>query len=196
MEDRRKRKTRESIKQAFLTLMFEKGFENITVNDIAEVADINRGTFYLHYADKYELLDTLENEMIALLSEVQSKIDIQLIKDNPIHFSDVFIKEIMQLVKEHVLFFKVMFMSGEKTSFESKFKDAIRTNFEKKLLDLPTVSGVPFNFYFAFVVNAQLGVIKEWVKTGMEEAPETVAQYAYAMASRGPLQLMYDQLNQ
>ena len=47
-EDRRVRKTRSAIKSSFIELLNEKELEKITIQDIADRADINRGTFYLH----------------------------------------------------------------------------------------------------------------------------------------------------
>jgi AcrR family transcriptional regulator len=61
--DRRQRKTRAAILEACIDLMKEKDFQHITVGDIARRANINRGTFYLHFADKYDMLDSFENEM-------------------------------------------------------------------------------------------------------------------------------------
>lgn len=49
--------TKRMIRDALTLLMEEKGFEGITVRDLAEKAAINRGTFYLHYKDKYDLLE-------------------------------------------------------------------------------------------------------------------------------------------
>lgn len=46
------------LKEAFLELMREKGFSSITVQDIADKADMNRGTFYAHFPDKYALLES------------------------------------------------------------------------------------------------------------------------------------------
>lgn len=53
--DRRVRKTQKAIMDAFLELLASKGFEQISINDIADTADVNRSTIYFHYADKYEL---------------------------------------------------------------------------------------------------------------------------------------------
>lgn len=55
--DRRIQKTKDAIIKAFVELMAEKNFEQITINEIADRADVNRGTVYLHYVDKYDLLD-------------------------------------------------------------------------------------------------------------------------------------------
>ena len=64
--DRRKRYTLSVIHEAFFDLLAEAGFAKMTVADICRRADINRGTFYLHYEDKYALLDALIDEALAV----------------------------------------------------------------------------------------------------------------------------------
>ncbi|MGG4047173.1 TetR/AcrR family transcriptional regulator [Paenibacillus favisporus] len=56
-QDRRSRRSENLLKQSFAELMKEKGFTAMTVRNIAERADVNRGTFYSHYPDKYALLE-------------------------------------------------------------------------------------------------------------------------------------------
>jgi AcrR family transcriptional regulator len=65
--DRRIQKTRQAIMNTFIDLLAEKGFEKITINDIAQRANINRGTFYLHYVDKFDLLDKCIETYVELL---------------------------------------------------------------------------------------------------------------------------------
>ncbi len=55
--DPRVKRTRQLIAQSFSTLIREKGFHNLSVQDIAERAEINRATFYAHFPDKFSLLD-------------------------------------------------------------------------------------------------------------------------------------------
>lgn len=57
--DPRVARTRKLLFDAFRSLLDEKGCEEMTVQDIAERAAINRATFYAHFADKYDLGDTL-----------------------------------------------------------------------------------------------------------------------------------------
>jgi AcrR family transcriptional regulator len=54
--DRRVRRTRELLRGALLSLIMEKGYERITVQDILDRADVGRSTFYAHYRDKEALL--------------------------------------------------------------------------------------------------------------------------------------------
>ncbi|MDR1539579.1 MAG: TetR/AcrR family transcriptional regulator [Clostridiales bacterium] len=57
--DPRVKRTKQLIQQTFLELMKEKGFDAITIQDIASRSTINRSTFYAHYTDKYALLEEL-----------------------------------------------------------------------------------------------------------------------------------------
>lgn len=60
--DRRVKRTRKLLQDAFLALLAEKRFQSISVQDIAERADVNRATFYTHFLDKYALLDYVVGE--------------------------------------------------------------------------------------------------------------------------------------
>ena len=64
-EDKRIRRTKKLLRQALTHLMQQKDFQSITVTDVVREADINRGTFYAHYRDVYDLREQIEAEMIA-----------------------------------------------------------------------------------------------------------------------------------
>lgn len=68
--DRRVQRTHQLLRQAAIETMKEKGFVAMTIQDIADRANVNRGTFYAHYPDKYALLDELiHDEFQALLKK-------------------------------------------------------------------------------------------------------------------------------
>ena len=75
-EDLRVRKTKANLYKALIELMEEKSFEDIKVIDICRVSLINRSTFYDHFNDKYELLNSfmndLKNELIIHLSKYKN----------------------------------------------------------------------------------------------------------------------------
>ena len=59
-QDRRIRRTQKLLKDSLIELMQEKEFKNISVKDITDRADLNRGSFYLHYNDTYHLLQQMQ----------------------------------------------------------------------------------------------------------------------------------------
>lgn len=62
--DLREKKTKKNIRNAFLALRAKKDLERITVKELAELAEISKATFYLHYHDIYDLSDVLQREVI------------------------------------------------------------------------------------------------------------------------------------
>ena len=68
------RETRAKIQSVFLDLMKKKPYYKISVREIAEAANINRSTFYLHYEDIYDLLDKIEDEINDELAEAVRQI--------------------------------------------------------------------------------------------------------------------------
>lgn len=59
-------RTKKLIQEALLMLMHKKDFKDITVKDISEEATVNRATFYAHFLDKEDLLDTMVSDAIDL----------------------------------------------------------------------------------------------------------------------------------
>lgn len=68
--DRRTKYTRNIIKESLLKLLKKKTFEKITVTEVCKMCEINRGTFYIHYCDLYDVLDDLLDEMLQETSSI------------------------------------------------------------------------------------------------------------------------------
>lgn len=121
-EDRRVRKTKSAIKHAFIQLLKERGLENITVQDIADKADINRGTFYLHYEDKYLLLTDMEDECIDQISKFTQFSEIQ--GDNVEMIATLFIDKVLRNIIQHVYdnldFYNTILSLERKSRLEEK----------------------------------------------------------------------------
>lgn len=73
MTDLRIQKTNKIISSAFVDLVIENGFDNVTVKDIATRAMINRKTFYAHYQDKFDLTDVISQDILLWLNETLQK---------------------------------------------------------------------------------------------------------------------------
>ena len=64
-EDLRTKRTRKMILEAFIVLVEEKGYEHVTVSDIASKAMINRATFYAHFKDKQDVYDYIFEKAVG-----------------------------------------------------------------------------------------------------------------------------------
>ena len=68
--DRRIRKTKNAIKNGLAELLLEKSIGDISVRELTEKVDLNRGTFYLHYKDIFDLVEQIETEMFEELQYI------------------------------------------------------------------------------------------------------------------------------
>src|SRR5258707_8729082 len=120
-EDRRIRRTRKQIQDAFIALTIEEGFASVTVHSITERADINRSTFYRYYQDKYDLLDALADEVVAEDASVEAD-------EQEAHRGTV---QLLGRIQQHAEFYQVM-LSVQGDAF---FAERFRQNIEKWFRD-------------------------------------------------------------
>ena len=79
-QDRRVRRTRKQLQAALAALTREKDLKDITVRELTELADVNRGTFYSHYKDLYDMQEQMEQELFQQLAAVLTS---HLLKEGP-----------------------------------------------------------------------------------------------------------------
>ena len=69
-EDRRVRRTRKLLTQALTDLMQRKQVNEITVKELTDAADMNRGTFYLYYKDIFDMIEKVEDQIFNKLNAI------------------------------------------------------------------------------------------------------------------------------
>lgn len=168
--DRRIRRTQNAIKKGLLSLLKTKPINQITVKELCELIDINRGTFYLHYTDVYNLLEVLEQELFHELEQCFSNhpdpIDI---KNNPLPF----LSEIISCFSIHFELTSVLLGPNGDPAFVEKLKNLLRKNSEARWKMLfPSASDDYYAYFSSFVTEGYLGLIKHWIESGMKETPK------------------------
>lgn len=188
--DRRVIKTRKEIRKACIELIEEKGFEAMTVLDIAERANINRGTFYLHYIDKYDLLDKYEEE---LFEKIQAVINLHLEDSNTIE--QLFISRYPTLVQifeslynEQELL-KILLNTKGIFSLQEKIHTFFYSYINEIILRLPEVTPkYSIDFIALFVSSTFIATLQYWLKQDMKQTPDELASSIIDIVFNGPIQ--------
>lgn len=192
--DRRIVRTKRLIRDTFTQLMGEKGFEGITIHELAAKADINRGTFYLHYKDKHDLLEQSQAQIITEINDILKTARQQLsIEETMNHYYNLdpppIMIELFNYISENASFMKVMLGPKGDPSFQVKMKEVLRKNMlanvEEKLNK--EQMKVPPGCLIAYVSSAYLGVIQYWLESGMKESPQEMALALLKITFLGPL---------
>mgnify|MGYP002716341310 FL=1 len=189
-QDRRVRKTQTAIKDALITLLEKKRFEEITIQEISNLADVNRSTFYTHFIDKYDLLDNMENEKI---DEIRSFLESSK-NDDELKISESQLRETMDFVinsiGEHLDFYKLMFNLGKESNLHEKLYELLTGHLNHVVNDNDKIGDIPFPYFMSYVSGAGLSLIRHWVEDENRISKEELIQHFYEIVNNGPATLI------
>ncbi len=163
-EDRRIRRTKRTLKHALTQLMYEKEFKDITVKDITERADLNRGTFYLHYTDTYDILNKIENE---ILENIQKMVD-EYFKTSYDGNDTVslLLKPVAEYIAENADVCRCFINNKASSDFIEKLQNLIFSNCSNIIKRKHGFKESDnYNYYLSFVTYGIIGVLKKWLET-------------------------------
>ncbi|MGG3693901.1 TetR/AcrR family transcriptional regulator [Heyndrickxia ginsengihumi] len=169
--DRRVTKSQEAIKKAIIELMSEKSFDDITIQDLADRANVNRGTIYLHYLDKFDLLDRLIDEHINVLRvmcEEATEMELDFVESNVGWF---------EYFESNYSFFSTMLASSQASYFRSRFLELLIEEI-KNDIDTTKVINRELNeeVILQFVVTSFVGTVEWWITKEMPFPPRVIAE--------------------
>jgi AcrR family transcriptional regulator len=175
--DRRIAKSQVAIKNAVTELMSEKSFDDITIQDIADRADVNRGTIYLHYTDKYDLLDKMIEEHIENLRALcQSASEMTFQEGNYVWY---------EYFERNYLFFSTMLASKGAPYFRSRFLDLVIQEFKAEGdIAVRQNHGLNEEVILQFFGSAVVGAVEWWFKNEMPLPARVMAEQTGALLDR------------
>ncbi len=168
-QDARIQKTKERLRAALLSLLWEKPLDLISISEICNKASINRNTFYSHYESVKDLQSEIEGLfMESLISSI--KIDEESISS----VSDI-MRQILECVKANsdmcALFFTE---TGNKNFIRSVFLYALPSavkNWSEQL----NIDEEAATFLYYYILGGAVNVIEVWIKNGFKESVDEMS---------------------
>ena len=181
--DRRQRKTREAIFKAFTDLLAKKHFNQITVGDIIEKADVGRATFYAHFETKDFLLKALCEELFC---HIFDSLENGGEKHKHIFECDAppsVVLHLLQHLQKNDNGILDLFASENNELFLRYFKENLIALIEKQpfLLDSEKSKNLPRGYWINHVCASFVETVRWWVENGRQETPEQLTLYFAAL---------------
>ncbi len=182
--DRRITRSRKALRRALIELIEERGLDGFTVNDLCARADLNRGTFYNHFRDKDDLLQSFEDEIMDGLRTFRERISkmtlLDLAKLKLAREPLPLLVEVFDQLREQGDFLRAVLGPNGDAKFGPRLRDSLCTELILGLLhDRYRNDPSPFvQYYVTFYATAYLGVITRWLECGMKEDSEEMARIA------------------
>ena len=182
VQDRRIRRTRRQLQRAMLELLQEKDVRSITVQELTQRADINRGTFYAHYRDIFDLLEQMERDLFDRLEGLLSSYSAQ---DLQVELTPL-LADMFGFVRDDPVLRLTFLDQHTQDSFFRRLHQLIL----KKCADdwqglyLPEDLKM-WNGCLDFLVSGVVGLARGWMKRGFEEDPKQLAKLANQLILTG-----------
>lgn len=191
--------TQQHIKEAFIALIETKGFNGLTVSDITRHAGISRGTFYVHYPDKFALLDSIEEELYLNIiktitdnfNDTLQLYDITDIDEIAASPYNIFIKALDYVYSERRTIKALLSPKGHPQFFD-RIKQIIDDTFTQNLIrhNGHYVDVLPIDYTKEIVLNNMLNIIRHWLNKKKPESPHELATILMKSRFLAPHQLM------
>ncbi|RJX37034.1 TetR/AcrR family transcriptional regulator [Paenibacillus pinisoli] len=168
MADRRIARSKVALRDALLTLMSEKSFSAITITEIVERANYNRGTFYTHYENKEGLLDEVISELLdELIESFRAPYgDLDVFRVDELTANSV---KIFEHIHERAAVYTVLFHSDVLPVIKEKMFGVIK-KLSSEELEQETES-INRELMMVYSIHALMGLVFHWIEGGFQYTP-------------------------
>ncbi len=176
-DNQRTRLSKKLFRSALLELLEEKGgIEKISVRELCDRAELNRSTFYAHYAEPREVLDEAEEEILAETAEHIRKIGEQMKgggKD--------FLASFLRYIRDNDRSFRVLLVTAADPAFKNRFMQlALLQLFEHLQV---TMDAEKQQYIYSYLLNGSLGVITQWIRSDYAVSVSVIVDLLFTMNS-------------
>ncbi|MCJ0932447.1 TetR/AcrR family transcriptional regulator [Virgibacillus halodenitrificans] len=178
--DRRKKYTRMVLKDSLMKLLQNKQISAITVKEVCELADINRSTFYAHYADQFDLLEQIEEELIEDLNMYLSGYDFES-EDESLQMTERLIEYFGSKQDECQTLLNI----NEDSSFQTKVMDVAQHFLMKNWMEVSRLDHDMSEYISSFIISGSIQIMKVWLNNGMDKSSKEMAQLITNLVNQG-----------
>jgi AcrR family transcriptional regulator len=181
--DRRIVKSKKALKDSILALMQKKDFKDISITEIVQEADLNRGTFYKHYPYKEDLLNEIIDDVISdlIASYREPYKDRETFEVNKLTSHAI---KVFEHVKKHANFYTLMVDSNALPGFQYKLCDILKNLSIQDFDDHDHDSSVNRELLSSYHSYAIFGMIIEWINGGFKYSSNYMAEQLLTIINR------------
>lgn len=181
--DRRQKKTRAAIFSAFSTLLAEKSYSKITVQEIIDTANVGRTTFYAHFETKDDLLKELCEELFGhIIGSAKDCTHTHGLYSDGNEPESVFC-HLLQHLQENDYNILGLLSSESSGIFLRYFKDSLNELIQKQFVDHPRNrnTNLPQDFLINHISGSFVEMVLWWIKGRMKQSPAELDRYFRAV---------------
>ena len=174
-ENRSIQRTQTLLKDGLTSLMKQKPIQKISVKELTDSVNLNRGTFYLHYKDIYDLMEQIESDLLQEFQEINDTHKFSEMNGSPYPL----LVDLFRFLKKHAEFARILVIENRDQHFVDQLKHIL---LERCMTDwvqmFENANQELYSFYSSYVLSGCIGILETWLRDGTVQSPEVMAKYA------------------
>lgn len=177
--DRRVLKTKRAIRNALARLLTERELTEITVTDVADLADINRKTFYNYYTGVHQVVGEIEDEIARDVGEILGDLPLSL---DPAGTYGVF-EKLAAVINTDMEFYGALLQINGNANLTNKLTELLKDRFRLALAG--EMGPALLEIGLDYAVSGMMAVFRNWLLSDRTQSIETVSQTVGVLFFRG-----------
>ena len=179
--DRRVIRTKKAIRNAFAHLLSVKNLEDITVKDIAELADINRKTFYSYYSGVHMIVEETENEIVETFeAAIRDLPPDKLVKEPYLLFS-----RLSAIINADMDFYEPLMKADRSSNLLTKVSGMLKQKVRESYAAFSRIGEETFNIMVDFTFSGLFSVYQSWFNSQRRQSIEEISQTLSTLCFEG-----------
>lgn len=162
------------LREAMIALAIQKGFTSVTVNDIVELAMVNRATFYRHYQDKYDLVESYLDELYTELNAAPAA------PPGPREPNPHLVK-LFEHIRDNAPFYRAMLGPHGYSGFGERIRRLTEATLRARWETVEGRTHLPPAMLLSYLSQASYGALAWWLEEGMSYSPEQMARWLHQL---------------
>ena len=183
-DNQRTRLSKKLFQHAVLELLEEKGgIEKISVRELCEKAELNRSTFYAHYAEPREVLQEAEDEIMTETAE-----HIKMIGEQMTGGGKEYLSSFLRHIRDNDKVFRVLLVTAADPAFKNRFMQISVLNlFEHMQL---TMDADKQQYIYSYLLNGSFGILTQWIRSDYAVSIEEIVDLLFTLNASAILPLV------
>ncbi len=185
--DPRQRRTQKMLRDSFLALVLEQGFEAVRVSEIIERAEVNRATFYRHYSSKRDLLRSWTQEVGTLLDNGAESLEDPRVNAGSDEYLPAVVVHIFEHIALHAPYYRLMLGRHGLNSIASDMESQVVQFLERRsdlFAETIPANGVPVGMRTRAYAAQFVGIVKWWLEQDVPPSAEQIAGWSWDLPVR------------
>ncbi len=178
------RNTKRRLQSGLLALLEEKPLNKVTVRELTDLVDVNRGTFYFHYRDIYDLVREMEDQFFQ---EFRGSVD------TPDADAHDFLPICFRYLADHADLCRMLLGEHGDPAFVEKVKAMVAEKCSALWrAKMPNVGDDLLNILNSFLIGGVVSTLQTYLEDGCSQSPEQLAEYLNDIVSNGIAPVVFD----